>query len=712
MDLDGEWLATVADDDVRRSGIGPEATAGDWAPVTVPGHWQDDEAFADSDGPIMYRHHFRTPPPEPDRRRWLTLDGILYQADVWLDGAYLGDPEGYFFPHEFDITSLSRLGDEHIVALEVACDPQRSVRGRRNITGVLQQGHGLDQRFNPGGIWRSVRVVETGPVRIDRLRMLCRDADERRAHLRITARLDSARQCTATVRSLLDGEVWEEQEHGLAEGENDLEWTLDVSDPALWWPRAMGDRALVEVAVEVLVDATPSDRHVRTTGLRQITWNNWICSVNGERLYLKGANVLPTSLGLARVDDDDVRADVQLAVDLGLDALRVHGHVAHPELYRAADAAGILLLQDFPLLWGHSRAVRGEAVAQARAAVDVLGHHPSIALWNAHDDPAARASSATSTRRLDRTRRLMSQQLPSWNRTILDRWVKRSFERNDPTRTTIAHSGVPPHLPLLDGTDSHLWFGWHRGVATDLAAFAKRMPRMVRFVSDFGADSVPFTAPYLDDQLRRYEWPDLDWDLLAERHGYDRAAFEARLPPASQPDAATWREATQLYQGHVLKVQIETLRRLKYRPTGGFAFSRLADPAPLVSAAIVDHARVPKHARDVVHAACAPVVVVATEPPPTVTPGDRLRLDVHLVSDLREDVEAAVVDAVVSWPGGHERFRFGGPVPADDVVKVGAIDLTVPDAPGELTVELTYRAGERTGSNHYATIVERPDGTA
>jgi hypothetical protein len=82
------------------------------------------------------------------------------------------------------------------------------------------------------------------------------------------------------------------------------------------------------------------------------------------------------------------------------------------------------------------------------------------------------------------------------------------------------------------------------------------------------------------------------------------------------------------------------------------------------------------------------------------------------VSDLREDVEAAVVDAVVSWPGGHERFRFGGPVPADDVVKVGAIDLTVPDAPGELTVELTYRAGERTGSNHYATIVERPDGTA
>ena len=27
----------------------------------------------------------------------------------------------------------------------------------------------------------------------------------------------------------------------------------------------------------------------------------------------------------------------------------------------------------------------------------------------------------------------------------------------------IAHSGVLPHLPKLDGTDSHLYFGWRDG---------------------------------------------------------------------------------------------------------------------------------------------------------------------------------------------------------------------------------------------------------
>ena len=41
---------------------------------------------------------------------------------------------------------------------------------------------------NPGGLWRPVCLYDTGPVHIDRLRVLCRDADARRAHLRISTR--------------------------------------------------------------------------------------------------------------------------------------------------------------------------------------------------------------------------------------------------------------------------------------------------------------------------------------------------------------------------------------------------------------------------------------------------------------------------------------------------------------------------------------------
>ena len=97
-------------------------------------------------------------------------------------------------------------------------------------------------------------------------------------------------------------------------------------------------------------------------------------------------------------------------------------------------SSGLLLLQDFPLQWGHARSVRQQAVEQARAAVDALGHHPSIAMWTAHDDPSATDAGVTAPGWQGAARTLAAKQLPSWNKSVLDRWVKRAFE----------HGGLEP----------------------------------------------------------------------------------------------------------------------------------------------------------------------------------------------------------------------------------------------------------------------------
>ena len=705
MRLGGVWLAAEADDDVRRNGIGLDTDDAHWTPVAVPGHWQDEPEFSTSDGPLMYRHSFTAPPPPEGRRRWVTLDGIFYQADVWLDGAYLGDPEGYFFSHSFDVTSLSRFGDHHVLAIEVTCSPQAATSGRRNITGVFQSPAGIGPNRNPGGLWRPVFLYDTGPVQIDRLRVLCRDADARRAHLRISTRIDSDRLTPVTMRTYVDGEQVDEQLQSIAAGPNDFEWTIDIADPQLWWPKSLGDQPLIDVAVEVVVDGEVSDRRERRTGLRQVVWDDWVCRVNGERLFLKGANLLPTTTGPANATDAMIRADLQEAVELGLDALRVHGHIADRALYDAADEAGILLLQDFPLQWGHARSVRQQAVEQARAAVDSLGHHPSIAMWTAHDDPSITDAGVAPAGWRGTARTIAAKQLPSWNKSVLDRWVKRAFERADSSRRVVAHSGVVPHLPQLDGTDSHLWFGWRNGEAEDLGDFAARLPRMVRFVSEFGSDSPPVDAPFIDEQLALFEWPSLDWDRVQLETGYQRTVVERSFPPTDFDGFEDWRDALQYYQAHVLKVQIETLRRLKYRPTGGFCFSSLNDSAASISSSVLDHERRPKAAHATVAAACAPVLVVADSLPADLQPGERIDLDVHVVSDLREPLDFAVVDVVASWAGGERRWRFGGPIPADDVVKVGRVRLETPDTSGPFTLDLTLTSGDVTNTNRYATTI-------
>jgi len=100
--------------------------------------------------------------------------------------------------------------------------------------------------------------------------------------------------------------------------------------------------------------------------------------------------------------------------------------------------------------------------------------------------------------------------------------------------------------------------------------------------------------------------------------------------------------------------------------------------------------------------------VVADPLPDLVVPGESVRMDVHLVNDLRHEIDFAVVDAVATWTGGEQRWRFGGAVPADDVVKVGEIRFDVPEADGTLTVELAMTSGSVTSTNGYTATITPP----
>ncbi|TPW14212.1 MAG: putative glycosidase [Acidimicrobiaceae bacterium] len=688
MDLSGVWRASGADDEVRRTALGLHYDDGSWPTVSVPGHWRHEPPFATTDGPLLYRTRFQLDPPPPGRRAFVTLHGVFYQADVWLDGAYLGDPEGYFFPHSFDITDLTRLTPDHILAVEVVSAPQRDPRKRRNLTGAYQDDGSVDGAWNPGGLWRHVTVDLTGPARIDRCRVLCRDANDTRAHLRLHARLDSDAARSVTVTTLVDDTVMAEQDHSLAKGMNDIAWTLDVAKPALWWPWSLGDQPLHEVRVVLAVDGVASHEHAVRTGLREISVDDWIVSVNGERLFAKGINMPPAHIDLATSDATAIAHDVALAREAGLDLIRAKGHIAPPDFYAAADRIGMLVWQDFPLHGRFVRAVRRQAVEQARAAVDVLGHHPSIMLWCAHDTPEVGA---------------VSQQLPTWNKTILDRWVKRAIEKIDESRPVIANSGVAPHLPQLEGTDTHLRFGWGRGEARDLAGFAALLPRMVGFASEFGSQSVPDSHEFIATEA----WPELPWDELVAHGGLQRELMAQYVPVTGHTTFESWKQATQRYQSDLLRHHIETLRRLKYRPTGGFCLSSLADPSPRISSSILDHERRPKLAFAAVTDACRPVIVVADRLADRVAVGAGIALDIHVVSDAHHTLEHAECTAALRWPGGRHTWRFTGDIPPDDCVRVGTIQFVVPDAPGGLWLDLTLDHGEGLATNRYESLIGR-----
>lgn len=711
-----DWRAIAADG--RHDGDYHEVDLDDdtWVRTEVPGHWRSSPEFANNDRPLLYRRRFTDPQATDTHARghesdrvWLVFDGIFYTSDVWLDGTYLGDTEGYFFPHGFEVTEQFSDRRDHLLALEVGCAPQQDRRHKRNLTGVFQHWDMADPTWNPGGIWRDVRIERSGPVRILHMRTLCRDANESAATVFVRAVLDTVEATTVRLRTHItacDGDTEPVEsiiEQSLAAGENRIEWTVTVPDPRLWWPAALGDQALYDVTVDVLDETgRPSDRRQRRTGLRRIQFHNWICSVNGERMFLKGSNIGPTKMALGEATPEEIRADVALARSAGLDMLRVHGHIGRPELYEAADETGLLLWQDLPLQWGYARSVRRQARRQAREAVDILGHHPSVAVWCGHNEPftldiePGRMGDPDARPALMRSlaRKMF---LPTWNKSVLDHSVHNVLDHTDGTRLVVPHSGVLPGPPSLDGTDSHLWLGWHHGDERYLERLARLWPRVVRFVTEFGAQAIPTDASFLEP----HRWPDLDWDRAARIHGMQLEAIERHTPRAQHTTFESWRNATQRYQADVIRHHILTLRRLKYRPCGGFAQFCLADSGPAVSWSVLDHLRNPKEGFDALVEACRPTVVAADRLLPEVTIGEFVSLDIHVVSDRRSDLGNLIVEARVddgtSQIAGRE---WWGEVGADSCVRVGRLDFVVPQVPGgpggRLDLEITLR---RNGSD-------------
>jgi len=739
------WRAAIADEELRRAYPDADYDDDGWEPLVVPGHWRSTAAFAAADGPLLYRARFENPDvfgPGADRaadadeprRTWLVLDGIFYTSDVWLDGSYLGDTEGYFFPHAFEISDALAAQSEHALALEVSCRRETDRAAKRNLTGVFQHGDLLDQDWTPGGIWRPVRLEQSGPVRIRHFRAVCRDASAESATVFVRAVLDTIESRTVELVTTIvpcnqgaDAAFAEGFEHRqtqpLAQGENRVEWTVPVPQPRLWWPHSLGEQPLYDVHVEVCTPADRgelvSDRRKVRMGLRSISFDDWIFSINGERLFLKGSNQGPTRMALAEATDLDAARDIALAKDANLDFLRVHAHVSKPALYDAADEAGLLLWQDMPLQWGYHRSIRKQARRQARELVDLLGHHPSVFVWCGHNEPMAidpdPATMADPSKRSKLVARaLVSQLLPAWNKSVLDHSIKKVIEKTDGSRPVVPHSGVLPHPPQFDGTDTHSFVGWYYGDERNFATLMRAWPRLARFVSEFGAQAVPGDASFLDPAM----WPDLDWEVAARRHGLQQGFMERFVPTGEHESFESWAFATQRYQAELIKHHIETLRRIKYAPCGGFAQHHFADSHPAAGWSVLGHDRSPKLGLAALRDACAPIIVVADRLPAEVCVGAAFSLDLHVVNDthiahgdmvMQVHLFSGQTDGEPHDPArAWKTWSWHGDIAPDSCSRIGTLELVVPDLPGPLALGLELRGtGSLTASNRYESVVVR-----
>lgn len=596
--LCGTWKIHPADETGRRTVGDRSLDEGAWADAPVPGHWRHLPGFETATS-ALYRRWFSTTEDAQTtgRRRWLAIDGLCSQGDIWLDGAYLGDTEGYFVPHVFDITQRLGSGPDHLLAVEANC----SMPDGPSRTDILAGGGG-----NPGGVWGDVRIEETGDVRVMGLTMLVLEADADRAIIRLRATLDSGGTHPATVRTTIRGvddpsggstdrgATTHQQAVILALGSNEIEWHVAVEAPSLWWPHRLGAQPLYDADVEVIVDGEISHSQRRRFGIRTVDMRRAVTVVNGERLYLGGTHLAPSPTGMAELSPQTIRRDLAVAVDAGLDLLRVHGHVAPDPLYREADRLGLLIWQDVPLQLGGGRRGRQRAVVQARQLVTHLGHHPSIAMWSRPPDAHAARGAAPRRQGLavgSAWREVAGNELGrvGWARSATARAVQDALRDSDPTRVALGDSRQRTRLPLLGEPDLMSGTG-PPAAAEAVTTLARYLPRALRFVSGWGPEAV--SGPH------------------GQHPGHD---------PESEAEAA--------------RRLIERLRVRKYDPVGGHCLFSLG-ATPLALVALLDGEERPTPLWQAVRESGRPLLPVADLGDVLIGPG-RHPCPVHVVSDLR-----------------------------------------------------------------------------
>lgn len=716
ISLDDTWELLPVDG--FRQGYYPLDESG-WATQELPAHWQQHPLFACYSGKMVYRRRFaleqletgglrlapETSLKTQNLRIWLRLNGTFYWSQPYFNGVDLGRHEGYFTPQEHEITRWVAAENELLV--EVECPDEHDQADKRLITGVFSHWDCIDPQTNPGGIWQPVELLATGTTRIKALLLDSQHVSDTLAQIRFRTTLDAAQAGTATLRWTIApknfaGEVQVvTQERQLAQGSHEIDGSLMIRDPQLWWTHDLGAPNCYTVTLDIQHGGATSDTHAATFGIRRFELQNWIAQLNGVRLLIKGSNYAPGDTRIARVTQADCERDLRLARDCHMNLLRVHAHVDTPALYEAADITGVLLWQDFPLQWHYQRAVLPEAERQARAMVRQLYNHPSVAIWCMHNE-AVSTTNTSDERPLTKVRQYSSAFGWNWNRAVLDTRLKAVAEAEDQTRPVVRSSGEYAVPGVRAGTDTHFYYGWYPlyGKLRSWEAVVKRFPANIRFVTEFGAQSFPNRESCL--KFMHGDIAQIDWKYLAARHQFQPEIMAAWLDWRSAASLEALIDMTQRYQCALNRFYIDRLRFHKYKPTGGIVPFMFHDPNPAILWSVLDYWRVPKRSYDALRLAFSPQYAFTLIDADSYPVGARVTLPIYLVNDAQRETQVSL-SARLSGVDGNEIAQVAHRVtlPADcRPIEVERLRLT-PERAGAYTLALAWECNGETLAQEY-----------
>ena len=342
-----------------------------------------------------YRTEFNLPADYQNKKVWLNFLGINYRANLWVNGRKVADKfdvAGAYRTFEFNVSDFVQPGKHNAIAVEVFA-PQKD---DLEITWVDWNPTPPDKMM---GIWREVFLTQSGEISLRNPFVASKLGPEyKTAELTLSAELQntSASPVKGTLHAQVQGfELQQDVE--LAGGETKIVKfapaqfsQLKLQHPQLWWPYQMGTPALHTAKLFFESGKRVSDRAEVTYGIREVTSEltdkgHRLFKVNGRKVLIRGAawdEDMFLRWSSARLD-----ADLSYVHDMGLNTVRLEGHLDRDEFFEKTDRLGILVMPGWSCCdaWERWDDWKGDqrtvAAASLVSQIDRLRNHPSVFVW-------------------------------------------------------------------------------------------------------------------------------------------------------------------------------------------------------------------------------------------------------------------------------------------------------------------------------------------
>lgn len=338
----------------------------------------------------------------------IEFKGLDTFCDIHLNGVKIGFSKNMYVPFRTDITNVLKYGERNVLVIRfysavkyVESMDQKGIfsitTSDRILARKAQMNYSWDfcGRCVTVGIWKDVNIYSCDDLYIDSYYLYTKSIKNDSALLGLEVEADSLTGNPEDYSLAVCLEKDSQKvfcREGSFQDFQSLEITVET--PALWWPRPYGKPELYDFSLVLKKGGRILQEKRQKFGIREVEiiqesqgdGRSFIFSVNGRRLFVRGANWVPINVVYTDITDKDYEDLIDYAESGNISMLRIWGGgiYENPRLFELCDEKGIMLWNDFMFACGiypQNNDFLENVAIEAEYVIKKYRNYTSLVIW-------------------------------------------------------------------------------------------------------------------------------------------------------------------------------------------------------------------------------------------------------------------------------------------------------------------------------------------